>query len=622
MASDEHEDLVDQPEHLAEAKVPVTLPSTYSGRIILKTILNNGLGLVGERLVIGGWVKSSKEVRKVRPETLELPSNVGTPTDVTCVEAIQSRIPFLRSIIKVFGGHCTNVHDKLDPFITKPPQPSMLYLRISDGSCLQSLQVVVDSSLFPPSHLMFPGTCVLVEGILQQSSFQGKNIIQIKAEKILHVGVVDHDKYPLSRKRIPVDASRDHEHFRPRTITVATVMRIRNALSLGTHTFFQNKGFLNVQVPIITPTDSEGSTEKFHVTTLLEHQTKEEKIVSMDETQGVGLQSVKPSVAEKRRQVEELSRTGGNKEAFAAALEDVRKTDDLTMQLEAREKSKADHTYVKTGDRFSEDFFSCETYLTVSGRLHLQSFACALGDVYSFGPRFYAERSESKKFLAEMSMVELEMAFSQLEDAMNCANDLLKFLCTWVLEHCSEDLTFVSTRLESTILDRLQSTATGSFEKISYAEAINDLKKVTEKKFDVNIEHGIPLSEELQCYIADEIYKRPVIIYNYPKELKPFYVRLNDDGKTVAAFDLIVPKAGTLIRGSQNEERLDMLDSRIKELNLPKNQYEWYLDLRRHGTAKNSGFSLVFDLLVLYATGLNDVRDVVPFPRSFGKAYN
>lgn len=193
MASNQQEHLVDQPEQLANAKMPVTLPSGYSGRIILKTILNRndtGLGLVGERLVIGGWVKSSKEVRKVHEvkkvplATSELPSNAGIPTDVTCVEVIQSRIPFLRSIMKVFGGHCTNVHDKLDPFITKPPQPSILYLRISDGSCVQSLQIVVDSSLDPPSHLMFTGTCVLLEGILQQSSLQGKNIIEIKAEKI------------------------------------------------------------------------------------------------------------------------------------------------------------------------------------------------------------------------------------------------------------------------------------------------------------------------------------------------------------------------------------------------------------------------------------------------------
>ncbi|KAL8106547.1 hypothetical protein AgCh_023347 [Apium graveolens] len=622
MASDQQQHLVDQPQQPAVAEMPVPLPTTYSGRIILKTIFNrndSGLGLVGQRLVIGGWVKSSKEVRKI--ETSELPSNAGTATDVKCVEVIHSRIPFLRSIIKVFGGHCNNVHDKLDSFITKPPQPSIMYMRISDGSCVQSLQIVMDSSLAPSSHLMFTGTCVLVEGILQQSSIQGKDVIQIKVEKILHVGIVDHDKYPLSRKRIPMDALRDHAHFRPRTTTVASVMRIRNALSHATHTFLQNKGFLNIYVPIITPTDSEGSSEKFHVTTLLEHQTKEEEIISMDDTEGVDLQSVKASVAEKSRQVDEHLRTG-NGEAYAAALEDLRKTDDLALQLEAREKSKANHTSVETDNKFSEDFFSCETYLTVSGRLHLESYACALGDVYSFGPRFHAERSESKKFLPEMSMVEVEMAFSQLEDALNCANDLLKFLCTWALEHCSEDLTFVSKRLVNTILDRLQSTATGSFEKLSYADAINDLKKVTEKKFDVNIDHGIPLSEELQCYIADEIYKRPVIIYNYPKELKPFYVRLNDDGKTVAAFDLIVPKAGTLIRGSQNEERLDMLESRINELNLPKHQYEWYLDLRRHGTAKNSGFSLVFDLLVLYATGLNDVRDVVPFPRNFGKACN
>ncbi|WOG85995.1 hypothetical protein DCAR_0105189 [Daucus carota subsp. sativus] len=632
MASDQQEHLVDQrqpegQEQPAVAKMPVTAPSRYSSRVILKTILNrndNGLGLAGERLVIGGWVKSSKELTKEEPvKTSDALVNAGTPTDFTCAEVIQSRIPFLRTIIKVFGGQGNNVHDKLHPFMAKLPQPKIVYLQISDGSCVQTLQIVVHSSLVPPSQIMFTGTCVLVEGILQQSSVKGKRVIELKAERILHVGTVDHAKYPLSRKRIPVDELRDHAHFRARTTTVASVMRIRNALSHATRTFFHNNRFLNVEVPIITATDSEGSSEKFYVTTLSGHQTKMKNPISMDDAASVTLRSVKASIAEKHRQVEELMRTGSNKEAVAAALQDIRKTDDLAHQLEARERLRADHANAKTNEpNVSNDFFPCETYSTVSGRLHLESYACALGNVYSFGPRFRAERSESKKSLPEMSMVELEMAFSQLEDAVNCATDVLKFLCAWVLEHCSEDLMFVSKRLDSTILDRLQSIAVGSFEKISYAEAINNLKKDTGRKFDVKIDHGIPLSEELQCYIADEIYKRPVIIYNYPKEHKPFYVRVNDDGKTAAAFDLIVPKVGTLIRGSQNEERFNMLESRIKELNLPKNQYEWYLDLRRHGTARTSGFSLVFDLLVLQATGLNDVRDVIPFPRSFGKACN
>ncbi|KAL8099949.1 hypothetical protein AgCh_032272 [Apium graveolens] len=617
----------DQQGQLAVAKMPAPFLSRYSSRIILKTILNrsdNGLGMVGERLVIGGWVKSSKEHKKEEPlKTSDVPLNVGTPTDFTCTEVIQSRIPFLRSIIKVFGGHSHNIRDKLESFITKPPPPSISVLQISDGSCVRSLQIVVDSSLVPPSNIMLTGTCILVEGILQQPLLQGKNLIELKAEKILHVGLVDHAKYPLSKKRIPLDSLRDHAHFRPRTTTVASVMRIRNALTHATHIFFHNKGFLNVQVPIITTTDSEGSSQKFHVTTLLGQKSKMEKPISIEDKAGERLQSVKVSIAEKNKQIEELKRSDSNKEALAAALQDLHKTNELALQLEAREKSKADHTYVKTDKlKFSEDYFSCQTYLTVSGRLHLESYACALGDVYSFGPRFHAERSQSKNFLPETNMVDLEMAFSQLEDAMNCANDLLMFLCTWVLEHCAEDLAFISKRVDNTIVDRLQSLATGSFDKISYAEAINVLKKVTVKKFDVKIEHGIPLSEELQCYIADEIYKRPVIIYTYPKDLKPFNVRLNDDGKTVAAFDLIVPKAGTLIRGSQTEERFNMLDSRIKELSLLKDQYWWYMDLRRHGTAKNSGFSLMFDLLVLNATGLNDVRDVIPFPRSFGKACN
>ncbi|XP_059660047.1 asparagine--tRNA ligase, cytoplasmic 2-like [Cornus florida] len=604
----------------------VTL-STYSKRVILKTLMgrgDGGLGWVGERIVIGGWVKSSKEERKEPAvATLDVSGGgIGGPTNVDCVEVLQSRIPlFFSSIMKVLGGRNYPIHKKPDSVTPQPPPPSTAILQISDGSCVASLQVIVDSSIESPNEVIPTGTCILVEGILQQTLMQGKHVIELKAEKITHIGTVEQDKYPLSKKRLPLEMLRDCSHFRPRTTTVACIMRIRNTMTQATHTFFQNHGFLYVQVPIITSIDSEGFSEKFQVTTLFGEETKWERN-AMDETAGVSLEVVKASIEEKRKQVEELKRSESNKEALVAALQDLSRTNELALQLEAREKSKPGASLKTDEGDYSENFFSGCTYLTVSGRLHLESYACALGNVYSFGPRFRARKSESKKIVAEMWMVELEMAFSQLEDAMNCADDLLKFLCKSVLEDCSEDLLFASKRIDKTVVDRLQSMTSSSFEKVSYAEAVDVLKQVKDKKFEAKLEWGASLTEEHESYLADEIYKKPVIVYNYPKEVKPFYVRLNEDGKTVAAFDVIAPKAGTLIRGSQNEERFNVLSTRIQKLRLPKEQYEWYLDLRRNGTVKHSGFSFVLDVMVLYATGLTDVRDVIPFPRSCSKVNN
>ncbi|XP_058196646.1 asparagine--tRNA ligase, cytoplasmic 2-like [Rhododendron vialii] len=601
--------------------------SKYSKRLILKTVLEGGTGLVGQTIVIGGWVKSSNEVRK---EPLPPPAVAGdTPAaakDVTCVEILQTRIPFFRSIMKVLGGNHNPGRGKLESIVQQlPPPPSVVVLQVSDGSCVPSLQVLVDSSIAPPIQVMATGTCILVEGILQQPTVnvRGKHAIELRVEKIMHVGTVVQDKYPLSKKRLPLDMLSDFPHFRPRTTTVASITRIRHSLTQATHTFFLNNGFLYVDMPIITTTDSEGFSDKFQVTTLLGKAIKKEAI-AMDDTGGVSLETIKASINEKSKQVEELKRTESNREALVAALQDLRKTNELAAQLEAREKSKSG-TSVKTERvkvEFSEDFFSRQTFLTASGRLHLESYACALGNVYSFGPRFRAQKLESKKQVAEMWMIELEIAFSQLEDAMNCADDFLKFVSKWVLENCSEDLKFLSKRVDPTIVDRLLSLTSSSFQRISYAEAMEVLKQVKNKNFEAKLELGMPLTEEHESYLVDEIYKRPVIIHNYPKELQPFYVRLNDDGKTVAAFDVVLPKAGKLIRASQNEERFNVLTTRIKELNLPKEQYEWYLDLRRHGTVMHSGFSLSFDLLVVYATGLIDVREVIPFPRSHGKATN
>ncbi|KAK8694160.1 hypothetical protein V6N13_071716 [Hibiscus sabdariffa] len=610
------------------------MPLMYSNRVPVKTILEGSdadTGFIGMTVVVGGWVRSSKEVRKEpvpppssSPQMAAGAAPLGTK-DVSCVEILQSRIPFFRTIIRVLGGSASSpaVRQKLESLIAKPPPPSTFFLQINDGSSVSSLKVVIDSAIVPvfAGQILPTGTCVLAQGVLEKPSADEKQTIELKVEKILHVGTVEQDKYPLSRKRLPLDSLRDYPHIRPRTTTVASVTRIRSSLDFATHTFFQNHGFLHVQVPIITATDPEGFSEKFQVTTLLGEPSKKESSIGVSDADGVSLETIKAAIKEKSSLVEQLERTDSNREALAAALQDLRKTNELAKQVETREKSKP-VTAVKPDHlvNFNADFFGQQSYLTVSGRLHLESYACALGHVYSFGPRFQAKKTESTKHVAEMWTVEAEMAFSQLEDAMKCAEDYFKFLCRWILDKCSDDMEFISKRINKTVTHRLEYMASSSYDKISYRESVEILRKATDKAFETQLQWGVPLTDEHLSYLVDDHYKRPVIIYDYPKAVKPFYVRLNDDGKTVAAFEMVIPQIGTVVTGSQNEERFDILNTRIKEFDLSKDQYEWYLDLRRHGTVEHSGFSLGFDLMVLLSTGLTDVRDVIPFTRSHGKA--
>ncbi|XP_021907486.1 asparagine--tRNA ligase, cytoplasmic 2 isoform X1 [Carica papaya] len=608
--------------------------SSYTKRVVLKSLVgrsDGGLALVGQRVVIGGWVKSSKEVKKEQPPPAaivpaSLPRAGGEAAgnrDVTCTEIIQSRITIFRKIINALSG-ATNVpvREKTDSAIQKPtlPSPSTLYFLINDGSCVASLQVVVDSSIswLPASQLLPFGTCIVAEGILREPSSPGKHVVELKTEKLLHIGTVDPDKYPLSKKQLPLHVLRDHSHFRPRTTTVASVTRVHSALNLGTHKFFQDHGFQYVQVPIITSTDAEGFSEMFQVTTLFKDAGKEESEAIID-TDVVKLDVLKAAVKVKSQKVEELKRSESNREALVAAIRDLNKTNELASQLESRQKSKAENFTKADKSKIPEDFFSRQAYLTVSGRLHLESYACALGNVYTFGPRFRADKVENVRHVAEMWNVESEMAFSDLEGAMNCAYDYFKFLCKYILENCSEDIKFISKRVDKNVSARLELMAFNSIAKLSYAEAVALLQKIVDKTFETKPELGMALTTEHLSYLADEVYKGPMVIYNYPKAQKPFYVRLNDDGNTVAAFDVVVPTVGILITGSQDEERFDKLFARIKELSLPKEQYEWYLDLRRHGTVKHAGFSLRFDLMVLYVVGLPDVRDSIPFPRRWGK---
>ncbi|KAL1340866.1 hypothetical protein HN51_027329 [Arachis hypogaea] len=620
---------------------PSLLPFKYSHRVLLKTLLDRqdgGRGFAGQRVLVGGWVKTSKEVKKPLPppapaasvphEERFIDREKKGDKDISCVEMLQSRIPLIRSIWEVFGGggygrsHAPSRKriESAPPKPATPPSPPQLstaYLLITDGSCVASLQVVVESSVAQPSNLLPTGTCILVEGQIERPATEGKHVIELKADKVLHIGTVDVDKYPLSKKRVPLEMLRDFPQFRPRTTTVATVMRIRNALSFATHSFFNGQGFLDVHLPIITTTDCEGFGKLFQVAGL-EQKADKQKLSTIHETDGVSLDIVKAAAKEKSNIVETLKRTESNREALAAAVQDLRKTNELVSQLEAIEKKNLKSLSSK--DEVVDA--SRDLFLTVSGRLHLESYACALGNVYSFGPRFQADKTDSAKHASEMWMVEVEMAFSQLRDAMNCASDYFNHLIMYVLETCHEDMKFIAKRIDNACFTRLQQTASGFPEMLSYNEVIDILRKVEDKKFETNFKSGVALTAEHLSYLVDTIYKKPVMIYDYPKEAKPFYCRLNDNGRTVAAFDLVVPKVGTIISGSQNEERINIINSRINELALPREKYEWYLDLHRNGTAKNAGFTLRFDLMVLFITGLTNVRDVIPFPRSYGKANN
>ncbi|EEF29324.1 asparagine--tRNA ligase, cytoplasmic 2 [Ricinus communis] len=616
---------------------PLILPPSYSSRVVLKTILersDGGVGFVGKKVVIGGWVKSFKEVKKHAAPALSQPQdNDGAADispghkDVSCMEILHTRVPLFRSIAKIFGsGGNYPVRAKLEPATSrqtaspnKPAQRPSINLLVSDGSCVASLQVTVESSEALPFQPLPIGTCILAEGILNQLPSQDKHRIGLEVEKILHIGKVEDDKYPLSRKRVPLETLRSCSHFRPRTTTVASVMRIRSALTFATYTFFQDHGFLSVHVPIITTTDGAGFSEKFRVTTLSGKEVQKAEAKISDDTEGISLEAIKAAIREKNNLAAQLKRSESNREALLAVEQDLRKTNQLASHLEAKEKLKLEISTKADKANVPEDFFSQPTYLTVSGRLHLESYACALGNVYSFGPRFRADRRVFAKHVPEMWMVEAEMAFSDLEGAMNCAEDYLKFLCKWVLENCSEDMKFVTKRIDKGRINLLETILSCSYQRITYKEALDVLKQAVDKKVETQPEWGTALTAQQLSYLADEFYKSPVIIYNHPKEVKPFYTRLNDDGKTVAAFDMVVPKGGTLITGSQNEERINVLNERINELGLPKEQYEWCLDLRGHGTVEHSGFSFGFDLMVLFATGIPDVRDAIPFPRSSGK---
>ncbi|XP_022154023.1 asparagine--tRNA ligase, chloroplastic/mitochondrial [Momordica charantia] len=442
-------------------------------------------------------------------------------------------------------------------------QSSVTFMEVNDGSCISNMQCVMDSTTEGydqvESGLITTGASVWVHGVVVAS--QGsKQKVELKLQKVVMVGESD-PSYPIQKKRVSREFLRTKAHLRPRTNTFGAVARVRNALAYATHKFFQENGFVWISSPIITASDCEGAGEQFCVTTLIP----------------------------------------GSGEAANSDVGAIPKTKEGFID-------------------WSQDFFGKPAFLTVSGQLNAETYATALSDVYTFGPTFRAENSNTSRHLAEFWMIEPELAFADLDDDMACATAYLQYVVRHVLENCKEDLDFFNTWIEKGVIDRLNNLVEKDFVQLTYTDAIELLLRAN-KKFEFPVKWGSDLQSEHERYITEEAFGGcPVIIRDYPKEIKAFYMRQNDDGKTVAAMDMLVPRIGELIGGSQREERLDYLEARLDDLKLNKDSFWWYLDLRRYGSVPHAGFGLGFERLVQFVTGIDNIRDAIPFPRSPGSA--
>ncbi|KAI9119064.1 hypothetical protein K1719_009739 [Acacia pycnantha] len=553
---------------LNDASSSHVLKAEFSDRVTIRSIISRpdgGSGLAGQKVRVGGWVKTGRKADK-------------------------------------------------DAFA---------FLELNDGSCPGNLQVIVEASLGDLGQLVPTGTCIVVDGDLKLPPAGAKQKVELRAEKVLHVGPVDPAKYPLPKMRLTLEFLRDYVHLRPRTNTISAIARIRNALAYATHTFFQKHGFLYVHTPIITTSDCEGAGEMFQVTTLFSEAEKLEKeLLENPPPSEADIEAARALVKEKGDVVSQLKSSKASKQEISASVDELKKAKESLSKLEERSKLRPGIPKKDGKTDYTRDFFARQAFLTVSGQLQVESFACSLSSVYTFGPTFRAEHSHTTRHLAEFWMVEPEFAFADLEDNMNCAEAYVKFMCQWLLDNCIDDMEFMADKFDKGCIDRLKMVASTPFVRLSYTEAVEILEEAVKngKKFDNEVKWGIDLASEHERYLTEVKVQKPVIVYNYPKEIKAFYMRLNDDSKTVAAMDVLVPKVGELVGGSQREERYDVIQKRIKEMDLPLEPYEWYLDLRRYGTVKHSGFGLGFERMILFATGLDNIRDVIPFPRYPGRA--
>jgi len=439
------------------------------------------------------------------------------------------------------------------------------FIAINDGSTVQNLQCVIDFENTDEKLLkeINTGACLKLTGKLEESQGKGQSV-EVQVATIELLGSSDPNHYPIQPKKHSLEFLREKAHLRIRTSTFSAIMRVRSKLAFAVHQYFNEQGFFYMHTPIITGSDAEGAGEMFRVSTL----------------------------------------------------------DPKNPPL--NEEGTID---------YKEDFFGKETNLTVSGQLEGETYAMGLGKIYTFGPTFRAENSNTSRHLAEFWMIEPEMAFYDLEDNMELAEDFIKYTIRYVLEHCKEDLEFLENRLldeETTkpqnerspmpLIEKLRFVVDNEFKRVSYTEAIDVLrnsKANKKKRFQYPVdEWGIDLQSEHERYLVEKHFNAPVILYNYPANIKAFYMRLNDDEKTVRAMDVLFPGIGEIVGGSQREERLDVLKKKMEVLGIDEEELYWYLDLRRFGSAVHSGFGLGFERLVLFATGMGNIRDVIPYPRT------
>ncbi len=479
------------------------------------------------------------------------------------------------------------------------------------------------------SGALSTGASVVLSGALVASPGGKQGAVEVACSTLRVLGTCDTETYPLQKKKHTLEYMRTLAHLRPRTNTIGAVARVRNCLAYATHTFFQSHGFLHVHTPIITASDCEGAGEQFGVSTLL----------------GDGSRSVLPQAAAGAgagaAAVDALTAQVAAQGAAVRAAKEAKAPDaaqQVARLLELKEQLAAAQAAAAAGGAgggsvpltpsgaldFSADFFGKPAFLTVSGQLNAEIYACALRDVYTFGPTFRAENSNTARHLAEFWMVEPELAFADLNDDMDCAEAYLKHCVAAVLARCNEDLAFFE-GTQAGLRERLAAIADPArpFARITYTQAIEHITAAVAagRKFEYQAAWGRDLQSEHERFLCEEVYGgAPVIVRDYPKACKAFYMRANEDGRTVAAMDVLVPRVGELMGGSQREERLDVLGARLDEVGLSREAYWWYLDLRRYGSVPHAGFGLGFERLVQYCTGLENIRDAIPFPRFPGSA--
>lgn len=452
-----------------------------------------------------------------------------------------------------------NTHTKIRQLLARPPLGETVrvggwirtrrdaggfsFVEVNDGSCLGNLQVIADKGLGnyeAEIKRLTTGCSVEVEGTVQESPAKGQ-AYELLATRVTVVGWADPETYPLQKKRHSFEFLREIAHLRPRTNALGAVARVRSRLAYAVHTFFQERGFIQVHTPIITTSDCEGAGEMFQIST--------------------GQPSGGPGA----------------------------------------------------------EFFGRRAGLTVSGQLQAEVYALALGDVYTFGPTFRAENSNTSRHLAEFWMIEPEMAFCDLAGNRRIAEELLKYLINDILAVCAEDMELFDRFIAKGLIERLRGVAGQEFAHITYTEAVDELQR-SGRAFDFPVRWGIDLQSEHERYLTDEVYRRPLVVTDYPAAIKPFYMRVGDDGRTVAAMDILVPGIGEIVGGSQREERYEVLAQRMQAAGIDLDDYRWYLDLRRYGTAPHAGFGLGFERLVQFVSGMANIREVIPFPRTPGFA--